>query len=1230
MKRAHLARAQLLSSVALLALGACACFEPNGGTPEPLPYWAQNKAYFSSEHEWWMQRTVIDTPYNVTFTFIGDGDLADRIRWKIEEKYLIAERSRSLAVGADPDTVGLDGYRAPVAIYPILRHFDVIDGQIVEAPKRPWYDRQWMQVDWSQESSGTYRFVLNTVALTGPRYTISKPDDPERPVFAEDYFDFTTHVTVSPTEQIDPEGRLQQDYCLSWRWGAIDIYDCAPADIAFRTAFRRIPSDHDYLPLRLDQSAIGKRMWNSVWRTGRYVIDNQYGLTEYGLDLLATRFNIWQRVRDEQGNPIPYRDRVLRPIVYYVNGDFPVELVDETQRAIDQWDVPFRTMVRELRQWECVDAGEGDLAACDRDEYEPERVVYLCPNNPVAAGDPGVCGEPGTSVRLGDMRYNLLAWITAPKPYTMVGTTWWSPDILTSEIVNAHIQIFGNDIDRTAADARDLILFVTGRIELDDFVNGDYLDDWLDQLGESANPFWSIRNYPGVSTIPTPFAAAPRRAGAMLPNSSASTAGMASYASWSSSILSRDEALAPIVGTTLEPLAIDSESLLLQGIADAQNVGDPAALHRASPLQHAFREAADARGALAGRLAEVGIDLDVPFDVNLEELIDTLGGAEPDVIYQEIRSRFAFATIVHELGHGFGFRHNFMASYDALNYFPQYWDLRDDGHVGPRYDDPLTAAEQTGRIWEYTYSSVMDYLPSANASRLGIGYYDVALIKALYGDLVEMFEVDNGVTVAGNEERWKALYNYRPLALVPIINVPDATSTIGHHHDGFHYSSQRSMFGDISKRRFVPLSHLQDHYGWGLDVSDADGRIRVPYLFCEDEMLGVYPVCSQYDMGADPYEIVSYLINFFESNYPVHSFRRARLNYNLQTYIQAMWSRVFYTFKILQAYQTHFHWEWDLIEPGVFASDKIYLPMEKAVALSFNFLGRLLTTPEAGPHELTAFPVGATTLTPCFYPVAHADPPPQHVDLEIPLGSGRYYKSNTKDTPHGMVLTHVGSAVDKELALETLLDPSFFYFPGRETWEDPVLWMPSFYRTYPKQLIDLIGGLVAGDWRDVGPRADANGVHYRDFLDLDSTAPGTAVDPAIGYNLRIRILIYGFGLMFAAYADRTMLEYARIVPVGSGDEFTCALPSVDFTDPWTGKTYRAYSYLEGSRELGIGARLLQFASALAAAHAAATDPTDRLALEKLLRRQIEVIEIARQLVQRYDETLFAGVANERP
>ncbi len=1204
-----------------------ACVQPTP-QPEGLPSYLLQKSMFKAEGEWWMNRTIVDVPYQATFTWLGNGDYPDRVRFRIEESWLIAYRSLPVIVGGGPDTQGLNDYEAPAAIWPIKRHFDVVAGQIVDSPRKAWWDKEWFEVDWAQDLSGNFRFGLTDAEAApreAPAYIVMDPTDPDAPIFQPDYIDFTTHLTFRASLGEDPE-QQKKDFCSQAAAATIvDAIDCTALNIAFRMSLRKIPADHDYETKYIDRvNRMNAQWFGRFFRNGRLVIDDQYGLVDNSGAIVLSRFNLWEKSLGEDGRPMPLTDRAIRLIPFHVSENFPKELVPLLVESLAPWDEVFRDTVQEARAWECVDGG-GDYESCKASAERPDKVLTICPNNPVKRGDPEYCGAPGTRVRLGDQRYYLVHWNDTPSMLGLLGVGWWIPDMTTGEIYSAHMNVWPSAVDEAAAFARDSVLLAQGRLAPDELVDGLYADQMSTDLQTfAANPYASLVGLP-----PSPPRVPPADDELMSPADSSSLPNVVDDTMLGSVPEMRNSALAPILGTPEETMGLDWESLVLAGL-DPTAPLDEETIALASPLRRPYVKRETVRNLVSDRLAALGADVDFPTDLEIAPSVAEMQDATPEEIYEEIRNHYLKWIFVHEFGHILGMRHNFNGSYDALNFPKEYWDLRNDGDARPRYQDPMTAAERDGHIDQFATSSVMDYFSTPLGTPVQLGKFDEMAVYWAYGGLVQVFDrqLDDD-----QQDVVEHLWKWPPLAATPTWSVPDPSGLYGHRHTGIHYTDLPSRLGDLEARAWVPVTHLRDDLGWGFDSVDEQGRVVVPSRACAEDLADFSPSCLRYDRGADQYEILSSTVNWFEAYYMLNSFRRGRTDFRAETYVAAMRSRFLTPIFDIHSAWLHMHWEF---EPEAFQDDHFLGPMTKGIDMTFEYLARLIAKPEPGDYYPRDRPDGPILLAsrafdphvnPDSYSVFHTafeqPPDPATKVMSLPLGVGRIYRSiDINDGRNRLVLANVGSAIDKELALETLIEPQYFLFPGRGTWEDPRVWMVSWTKSHRTQMLDLIGSIAAGDVSRIAPVWTGTELKYRTFLDPQSnvSAEGTAVSPAIGFNLRIRAIIFGMALLAKNSSDRTFLDMSRIVISGGADDAITTDPTVEFTDQlWTGKTYKATSRLIDGIEMGIGYRMLQRAQVLQDGYLAAADATAQHHAEQALRDQLDLVEITRALVRRFDE-----------
>ena len=163
--------------------------------------------------EWYLHQTVVDTPYTADFTFVGETGTLERIVWEVQEEFLVARRAYENVAGAEGEGINgtTDTGGAPVAMYAIQSHFDIrhqynpVTGErlnVIEenTTDRPWNEREFMRVDWSQNLVSNPNFMMlaryfNGLEMEPVQWYVQDEDDPNAPVFVrEDPEDETSRI----------------------------------------------------------------------------------------------------------------------------------------------------------------------------------------------------------------------------------------------------------------------------------------------------------------------------------------------------------------------------------------------------------------------------------------------------------------------------------------------------------------------------------------------------------------------------------------------------------------------------------------------------------------------------------------------------------------------------------------------------------------------------------------------------------------------------------------------------------------------------------------------------------------------------------------------------------------------------------------------------------------------------------------------------------------------------
>ncbi|MBX5483093.1 MAG: hypothetical protein IRZ16_14805 [Myxococcaceae bacterium] len=858
--------------IAALALAAAFAAGCTGG-PDLVDRTQPNylKKSDLTDGTWYMQDTVIEVPPTTAVAVVGEQSKLEKIRFEVQEDYLVAYRTYEEFPGSDPtvdqqhSTIGhvvtTEGkpYRgAPVAAWRIESHFDRIrdynpatgeqSNVLVEnTTDRPWYERDYIRVNWASNAITNYDMLAaNTGSFVN---TYVQPIDQnvgddafrmERDANGKvTYFDATIRAYWEPMTY-DYPGYGLIPYC----WLAPDA-DCAGAMVKTRTSFRRVDEKHvaDYEPLRYDDTLMKKFGFFRVgWNMERPTYDRNRGPTLSGRLMFAQRHNIWERAHDENGAVIPVEKRTPKPIVYYLSDNYPADLMESARGMEASWDKAFRRAVAVPRGLEISDV---------------PQMFYVC-ENPVPPGAPAACGPEGLHVRRGDIRYNMVNWVDEPQ---MAGPLGYGPsgvDPETGEIVHAVANIYGAGIDNIGGTTLQLLDVMNGEISLEDLIAGKDVDSFLADNRPPTDP----RRQDGPAQSKSGLTNDATQKGAAFAAITGNLKAKIDAFRQARSLPLRKEDRRAVVrdlihqSPELEAAIIDDPEVRAMVMAAAPGdtwrqklQSDPGlyrkvasdTMLRIDELNNLFKareEAASRNGIWLAEFSDgayiwMAKDIQKTYQERVaayqaegKSLQEAQTLAKTDA-WTRVRNNLNRFICEHEVGHTLGLTHNFIGTFDAMNYQDGYWELRKKTigvMAGGKRVLPITpadlaaAAEPTQEqldkgMASYQYSTVMDYTARFPNHPHGIGKYDEAAILFGYAGggepgWVEVFadtRVDHQTPAeayANPNQVVETTNMAKPMVIrgahaeIPLAQVEHWTPASTFYTDRFHYTTLPFHFAD--------------------------------------------------------------------------------------------------------------------------------------------------------------------------------------------------------------------------------------------------------------------------------------------------------------------------------------------------------------------------------------------------------------------------------------------------
>lgn len=110
--------------------------------------------------------------------------------------------------------------------------------------------------------------------------------------------------------------------------------------------------------------------------------------------------------------------------------------------------------------------------------------------------------------------------------------------------------------------------------------------------------------------------------------------------------------------------------------------------------------------------------------------------AQVATLKRDVEQKTFYTTLLHEMGHTFGLRHNFQGSADAKHYTPEFHRLVKQMEAEAKLPaDKKTVTEAD--LQPYMFSSIMDYGGDFYSQLGGIGPYDKAAIRYAYNRSID-------------------------------------------------------------------------------------------------------------------------------------------------------------------------------------------------------------------------------------------------------------------------------------------------------------------------------------------------------------------------------------------------------------------------------------------------------------------------------------------------------------
>lgn len=562
-----------------------------------------------------------------------------------------------------------------IASYPITDHFDIKretndykeeTHRIVEDRERPWNERQYMRVAWDNPSNSSSSFT-SQLTYGG---ALSLPLSEENVVLREAPKVENGHISWLVETNVKNRDE-------NFTYVADGDYEMdRGARVVYRTHLMPV-KDSDFRPVEYSWKDFGRFGYFYTQQNfedpERGFLDSDAGLKGH-LKTVKKYANVFNVCEKGQAGSC-----ATNKITWVLTKGFPDKYLPEAREAVKEWNETFKKSLK-------------------RDD----DVVVL---------------DENTKVDISDPRHNVIAYYEPKSAGGLLGVAQWVADPRTGEIVAARATIYEDGIRYTLGSVDSLIDILAD----DDPMKNLVLADALNTDVETASPYTADAKILAASNR--------GRMTALTPSVIESTGFRAPFTGVAESSKIRKTALAarskdvlalPQIGLPIvKSSASKNMTPSLPNLNGAEDLLFVAEKMRAQKLQFMRRAEIGIHGAELVDDATMRYILSLAKTKSAKQLL-----AEKADIKEKVAKMTFYSTLLHEMGHTFGLRHNFAASSDKAHYVKKYNDLANQ----MKTDANVTS----GDLEPYAYSSIMDYGADFYSQAGGLGPYDKAAIKYAY------------------------------------------------------------------------------------------------------------------------------------------------------------------------------------------------------------------------------------------------------------------------------------------------------------------------------------------------------------------------------------------------------------------------------------------------------------------------------------------------------------------